>query len=458
MSAPLAATLKDVALPPHAIVREESGLTLIAIERRGVPLFHARLAFPAGASRDPAGKAGLACFTGDLLRRGTARRDAHGVDDLVEGMGAHLGVATSADETALGLTVPFELAEAALDALLEVALEPTFPEAEVASSRRRVLAELQADLDEPSAVAGRAGLVLGYGDGHPYGHPASGRTATVETFTRGDCAAFHAGCFQEDGAVLALCGSASPAALLAIARERLGKVRWPQGPALPQPVVSAVVQAVVQPTGAALRAIVVHKPDSTQAQIRIVSAGMSRREPGWAAAFLANTALGGGFTSLLVDAIRVDRGLSYSVSSRLSMNRHAGLSVFASFTKNETLRELIDVALEKMHGYARTGPSLDALDKCKQYLAGLFPFGLEGHEALAEQLADAVLDGTGLSRLETYRSSILAATPEEVVAVAAKLSPARAGAQLVLVGDAEVAQKALAGLCEVQVVELERFV
>ena len=68
MSGPLGAgaVLKDVALPPHAIVREESGLLLIAIERRGVPLFHARLTFPAGASRDPAGKDGLACFMGDL--------------------------------------------------------------------------------------------------------------------------------------------------------------------------------------------------------------------------------------------------------------------------------------------------------------------------------------------------------------------------------------------------------
>jgi zinc protease len=446
-------TLRDVALPPHQIVRDPSGLTLIAIERRGVPLFHARVSFPAGSARDPAGKAGLACFTGDLLRRGTHRRDAHGVDDLVEGMGAHLGIETSADETALGLTVPFELAAAALDALLEVALEPTFPEDEVDSSRRRVLAELQADLDEPSAVAGRAGLVLGYGAGHPYGHPASGHSATVETFTRADCAAFHAGAFRREGAVLALCGSAAPEALLGIARDRLARVTWPSGPALPMPAVTGAVQ----PTGAALRAIAVHKPDSTQAQIRIVSAGMSRREPGWAAAFLANTALGGGFTSLLMDAIRVDRGLSYSVSSRLSMNRGAGLSVFASFTKNETLRELIDVALEKMHGYARTGPSLDALNKCKQYLAGLFPFGLEGHEALAEQLADAVLDETGLQRLETYRSSILAAAPEEVLAVASRLSPARPGAQIILVGDAEVAQQALAGLCAVEVVPLEQF-
>ncbi len=106
-----------------------------------------------------------------------------------------------------------------------------------------------------------------------------------------------------------------------------------------------------------------------------------------------NTALGGGFTSLLVDAIRVDRGLSYSVSTRLYMNRRAGLSVFSSFTSNESLRELVDVALEKMREYAAAGPSEDAVEKARRYLAGLFPLGLESHEALAEQVADALLDG-----------------------------------------------------------------
>ena len=443
--------LRDISLPPLLIEREPSGLTLVAIERRGVPLFHARLTVPAGASRDPGGKEGLACFAGDLLRRGTRRRDAHGVDDLVEGMGAHLGVETSADESALGLTVPFELAGAALDALLEVALEPVFADAEVDRARRRVLSELQADLDEPSTIAGRAVLVRGYGAGHPYGHPATGRLSTAGTFTRDDCAAFHAGGYQASGAVLAVCGSATPTELLGIARAGLAKASWP----LAQPVIALSIPPA--PQEGALRALVVHKPDSTQAQVRIVSSGMGRREAGWAEAFVANTALGGGFTSLLVDAIRVDRGLSYSVASRLSMNRHAGLSIFASFTKNETLRELVDVALEKMNGYARTGPSLDSLEKSKRYLAGLFPFGLEGHEALAEQVADAVLDGMGLDRLEKYRSSILAVTSEQARAVAERLSPSRAGAQLIVVGDGEVARKALEPLCPVEVVELERF-
>jgi zinc protease len=185
--------------------------------------------------------------------------------------------------------------------------------------------------------------------------------------------------------------------------------------------------------------------------VRIVSPGIPRNSPRFFEAVVANTALGGGFTSLLVDAIRVDRGLSYSVSTRLAMNRHGGLSLFSSFTKNETLRELLDVALEKMRGYAQAGPSEDALDKARTYLAGLFPLGLESHEALAEQISDALLEGVGLDHLLAYRSRIAAVTAEAARAAARELSPARDGAQIVVVGDGEVGRKALSGLCPVDV-------
>jgi predicted Zn-dependent peptidase len=61
----------DVELPPLQIEKLPSGLTLLAIQKRGLPLFHVRLSLPAGACEDPRGKAGLAQFTVDLLRRGT---------------------------------------------------------------------------------------------------------------------------------------------------------------------------------------------------------------------------------------------------------------------------------------------------------------------------------------------------------------------------------------------------
>jgi zinc protease len=392
----------------------------------------------------------LAQFTAELLRRGTRARDAHGVDELIEGMGAHLSVDVSLDEAAIALTVPGELAAPALDAVLELALEPSFPDAEVTQARRRALASLQNDLDDAATVAARAAVRIGYGEDHPYGHPASGLKRHVETFTRADAAAFHAARFQPRGALLAVVGRDAPGELLRLARERLAAraSSWPAGaPKPPEPPPA--------PQRSQTRALVVHKPDSTQAQVRIVSAGLSRRSKRYAEALVTNTALGGGFTSVLVDAIRVDRGLSYSVSSRLAMGRYAGLSLFGSFTKNETLRELIDVGFEKMQGYAERGPSAEALAKTKTYLAGLFPFGLESHEALAENVSDCILDGLGLDHLATYRSRIAAVSAEAALAAARDLSPARPGAQIVVVGDRDIASRALADLCPIDFAELE---
>ena len=441
----------DVALPPVAVEKLSSGVTVVAIQRRGLPLFHARLSLPAGACEDPRGKAGLAQFTADLLRRGTRRRPAPDVDDLIESMGAQLAVDVAMEETSLALTVPAELAEGALDALLEVALEPAFEENEVSSARRRTVAALQSELDEPSTVAGRAIVTLGYGPGHPYAHPTHGWRRDVETFRREDALGFHATRYQQAGALLATVGPAPTDELLEIARRKLAQSAWP-GPAQRIPL-----QFSGLPPGEGLKCLVVHKADATQAQVRIVSSGLPRTTPRYAEAVVANAALGGGFTSLLVDAIRVDRGLSYSVSTRLHMNRRAGLSIFSSFTRNETLRELVDVALSIMRAYAAAGPSQDALDKARKYLAGLFPLGLESHEALAEQVADALLDGLGLDHLTKYRSRIFGVSVEQARSVAAEISPARPGAQLVVVGDSDSARRALSDLCPVEVRSLEEF-
>jgi len=124
---------------------------------------------------------------------------------------------------------------------------------------------------------------------------------------------------------------------------------------------------------------------------------------------------------------------------------------------DETLRELVDVALEKMQAFASSGPTEDALDKARRYLAGLFPMGLESHEALAEQIADALLDGIGLDHLAKYRSRVLAVTVEQARSIAKDLSPARPGAQLVVVGEADVCRRALKGFCPVEVRQLEEF-
>src|SRR5207253_921402 len=84
----------------------------------------------------------------------------------------------------------------------------------------------------------------------------------------------------------------------------------------------------------------------------------------------ANAILGGGFTSRLVNEIRVVQGLTYSISSRWPMYRNAGTYEISTFTRNETLRKTIDATLAEVQKLVDAGPTQAELDKAKRYLTG----------------------------------------------------------------------------------------
>src|SRR5438093_3788191 len=103
---------------------------------------------------------------------------------------------------------------------------------------------------------------------------------------------------------------------------------------------------------------------------------------------VSNTILGAGFTSRLVNEVRVVQGLTYSISSRFGMYRNAGTFRITTFTKNETIRKTIDEALKVVKNLLDAGPSEEELAKAKRYLTGQFPLGLQAPDALAERLLD----------------------------------------------------------------------
>jgi len=299
-------TAPDVELPPLQIEKLPSGLTLLAIQKRGCPL--PRAAFVAGGSvRGPAGEGGAgAVHRGRCFRRGTRRRPAHDVDDLIESMGAQLYADVSMEEAALALTVPAELSERALDALLEVALEPAFEESEVAAARRRTIAGLQSDLDEPSTVAGRAWSRWAMRRGIPMPIHRRGSAGTGDVPARGR-SQLPRHPLPAAGRLLAVVGRpparaprAAPAQACALGVLLAGT----------EPAKRAPVRRASAVGGDARGDHPQARRDAGAGADRLP--GLPRSTPRYAEAVVSNTALGGGFTSLLVDAIRVDRGLSYS--------------------------------------------------------------------------------------------------------------------------------------------------
>jgi zinc protease len=445
-ASPAAAPLRPLHVPEATRVSLSNGLGLVLVRRAQLPLVTARVMARSGSVTEPAGKSGLADFTGRLLRRGAAGESGEALSEQIDRLGASLG--GSASEDALGISVGGRARhfDKLIDLLGKVVLRPDFPDSEVELARRRLLAQLKNDLDEPGTLAEKAFTRSVYG-GHPYGREVVGTMATLSAFKRGELAEFHQRMLGPKVSELYVVGDIDPDA----AARRLEAVfgRWSGGPSAPVDV----------PTFAALgkpgEVVIVDKPEQTQVQMRIGAYGLPRGQPDHFATALVSSALGGGFTSRLVTEVRVKRGLSYGVSGHFEWMKYGGAFVVSSFTRTEEINTLIDVSLGEVEKMRAKGPTAKELASSQRYLSGLYPSRVETNDGLANAMSEVSLYGLPSDWIQRFRDRVMAVTLDEAKQAArAHLPAAEPSARtIVLVGNAAELQKRVAKYGKVSVIK-----
>ncbi|HET6412028.1 MAG TPA: pitrilysin family protein [Anaeromyxobacter sp.] len=433
-----------IRLPPIQRERFGNGLEVVVATRKGVPLAAARLVFRGGSSLEPADRAGLAHLVALSARRGTKRHSGDELDLLVESLGADLGAGVDEDAATFGLSAPVEALPRCLEVLGEVATAPTFPAREVARLRRREVASIAHDLDEPAVLADRALLEAAFGD-HPYGHPPEGRARDLLRVRRAEVLDHHGRHCRPAAAILLVVGPVPAPDVLALVVRRFAGWAGEGGP----------VPEVPAPAPPRPQVVVVDRPDLSQAQVRIASAGFGRRSPQYHAGMVASAVLGGGFTSRLMEAIRVNRGLSYGVRSRFATSASGGLFTISSFTKVESTSDLVEVALEEAARFADAGPTAEELERMQGYLCGLFPLSLETHDQVADRLADLALYRLSDDEVTGFRERVRAVTRDDCRAVAQRYFPG-ARPLVVVVGPAGKIAGALRRFGDVRVVPVRK--
>jgi zinc protease len=401
-------------LPRSLDVTLSNGLRLHAMEYRALPVVDFDLIVCAGAAHDPPGREGLADLTAELLRKGTARRTARELADAVDFVGGSLE--GSADQDGTRMTGGFlsKDLDLALDLVAEMVMEPVFAQDEVERLKGETIAELQGVRENPGLLASRRFVDLLF-HAHPYGHPSPGRESTVAAITRDDVRRFYEGHYRPDNVILVAAGDFDPDEFMAKAEARFG--RWaPAGIGA-----SAASRDLAGPQGLAGRSIyLIDKPDSTQSQIRMGGLGPPRTDPDYTRLSVANAIFGGGFTSRLVEEIRVNRGLSYGVTSRFYPLVRGGAFLISTFTKNATTRETIEVTLAVLGRFRDEGPTPEEMDKARRYLKGTFAIGHQSPGSLAEALADIAFYGLPRDYYDTYLDRLGAVTAADVRRVSSR--------------------------------------
>ena len=193
------------------------------------------------------------------------------------------------------------------------------------------------------------------------------------------------------------------------------------------------VEAKARETGR--RVLLVDKPGATQTYFALANVGSKRGDPAEAAQDLVQTAFGGRFTSMLNTELRVKSGLTYGARSGIERASQPGPAVISSFTKTETTKAAIDLAIATLDRLHRDGLDAATIESAKRYVAGQYAPGLETAPQLAAQLVDMTLYGESREAVDGYLGKIAAATPAQI-AEARMVFPGSKDLAIVAIGDA----------------------
>lgn len=398
--------LKLPAIQSHTL---SNGLPVWIVEMHEVPVVNVSLVIKSGASADPGGQFGVAHFTAEMLDEGTGTRDALELADAIDVLGASLTTSSSYDTSTVRLHALVSTLDVALPLMADVALRPTFQEPDLERVRAERLTTLLQLRDNPSQLATASFNRLLYGETHRYGTGAMGTETTNKAFTAADLRAFHAAHYQPQNAHLLVVGDVTPATVLPMLERAFGG--WRNTGAVPRPA----LPSAPQPT--ARQVYLIDRPGAPQSQIRIGAIGVARNTPDYHAIGVANTMLGGSFSSRLNMNLRERNGYSYGAGSQFTMRLTPGPFVALSGVQTDKTREALTEFFTELTGIAEPAPD-DELTRVKNLLALSFPGVFETTNDMAAQLIDLIVYGLPESFVNEFVAKIQAVTAVDVQRVA----------------------------------------
>lgn len=409
-----ALALATISLPAAAIDVEEvttsSGITAYLAQDDTNPIIAFSFEFRGGASLDPDEKLGLSSMVSSLMDEGAGDMDSFDFQSKLEDLAIRLSFSSGMDSFSGNLTTITDNADEAFE-LLKLALsDPRFDAEPVERIRRQIQVSLAREAESPGRIASKTLFESIYPD-HPYGRPSRGTPETIAGITRDDLVAYAGQRFAKDRLIIGVSGDITPRQL----RKRLDEVFGD----LPDSVPTEWRVADIEPVFAGTAVVDKAVPQST---VYMAQPGLTRTDPDWYNALVADYILGGGsFASRLMDEVREKRGLAYGVSTQLVPYQSGPIVIASVATKNESVAESISVMRDEWRKFQESGPTADELEGAKQFLTGSWPLRFTSTGRVAGTLVAVQRDNLGIDFLDRRNDYIEAVTLEDIRRVAAEL-------------------------------------
>ncbi|MDC1142996.1 pitrilysin family protein [Planctomycetota bacterium] len=422
------ATPRALPIKRHVL---KNGIRVLMVERRDLPVISATANFRVSRSAEPAGKAGIASFTGALLDVGTENYSKQELAESIENAGGSLSVSTSganfrvtSDHTDLGLKL-----------MGEVLMRPSFPVAEVELAKSQVLASIEGSKNNTATYARQAAAASLYGANTPLGQPAQGRADTVSTFTREMLVDWWRTWYRPDNCIIAVVGDFDSADMLKKIETEFGHWTAPASKLkFPTPKFEDTKREGVQKftvkefdnleVKAGQKRVGIDLPHKDQVVVMLRKLGVTRADPDYYALVVMDNILGTspGFTDRFSGTLREKMGLAYSTYANISNGSGLFPGSFMGYigTRAENVETALKVMYELIDEIRTTPVSAEELSNAKDYLKGSFVFDTETTQQVSAQLIEVETYNLTANYPIEFAKAIDAVTMEDVMRVAKK--------------------------------------
>jgi zinc protease len=374
----------------------QQGAKVLFVENNMLPMVDVRIVFDAAGSRDGA-LPGLAMLTNGLLAEGAAGKDAQQLAESFESVGAQFGNDSLRDMAYVGVRTltDEQYMNTAINTLADVLVRPDFPRDAFERELARMKVALEARKQSPSDIAEEAFFKAVYAE-HPYAMPVGGTDESLENITLQDIEAFYQQYYVASNAITVIVGAVdrkTAARMVDTIFDGLPAGSKPE----PLPPVPDLAQA---------ETVKIDFP-SKQSHIYVGQPGMKLNDEDFLKLYVANHPFGGsGFSSRLVETIREERGLAYSVSSYFSPMRERGPFMMSLQTRADQTDEALQLLRSELDKYLASGPDKDELEDSISNITGSFPLSLDSNSKILGFLAMIAFYDLPEDFLETYIDNI----------------------------------------------------
>ena len=413
---PAIAQPPELRLPKLERTTLSNGLKVVLAERHEIPLVSLSLLVDSGYAADQGvpsgpgttGRPGAAALVSKLLDQGTKTRTSLEIGEQLAQLGANLSVGANMDGIDARLSALKTNLDASLDIFADVALNPSFPQADFLREQKQQLAAIEREKTEPVPLALRVLPGLIYGKGHAYSEPwtGSGTAASVSQLTREDMARFHAAWFKPNHATLIVVGDTT----LGEMRPKLEKLfsAWTPGET-PRKNVATV------PLPERSVVYLMDRPGAQQSLILAGNVAPPKNNPAEVSIESMNNILGGDFGARLNMNLREDKHWAYGALTLLMSARgQRPFLAYAPVQTDKTKESLTEIDKE-LHGILADHPATDAeLARVKASETLRLPGSRETMDRVMSSIEDLVEYDLPEDYYQTYAGKVRALTLADI--------------------------------------------